>query len=44
LALENVAFGLKMKGVPKGQRHETALHYLEITGLKGQEHKYPREL
>lgn len=43
-ALDNVAFGLKMKGVSKKARHETAHRYLEIVGLMGQEHKYPREL
>jgi len=43
-ALDNVAFGLKMKKVPKNERRGTAQRYLEIVGLKGQEHKFPREL
>ncbi len=31
--LENVEFGLKMKGVEKSKRHEQAMHYLEMMQL-----------
>jgi NitT/TauT family transport system ATP-binding protein len=43
-ALDNVAFGLKMKGVPAATRRDIALRYLDMVGLKGQAHKHPREL
>jgi len=43
-ALDNVAFGLKMKGMPKKERHEISHRYLGLVGLRGQEHKHPREL
>jgi NitT/TauT family transport system ATP-binding protein len=43
-ATDNVAFGLKLKGIKKSERHETAKQYLELVGLRGQGHKYPREL
>lgn len=43
-ALDNVAFGLKMKGVPKAESKKTAERYLELVGLRGQAHKFPREL
>lgn len=31
--LENVAFGLKLKGVAKKEREERAMHFLTLTGL-----------
>jgi len=43
-ALGNVEFGLRMRGVPRRERHERAHHYIELVGLKGQEHKHPPEL
>lgn len=43
-ALGNVEFGMRMRGVPAKQRHEKAKHYLELVGLKGQDHKHPQEL
>ncbi|MES2582132.1 MAG: ABC transporter ATP-binding protein [Pseudomonadota bacterium] len=42
--LDNVAFGLKMKGVAKAERERQALELLDLVGLKGFEHRYPREL
>ena len=42
--IENVAFGLKMKGISKAERHKTATHFIEMVGLKGFEHKYPNAL
>jgi NitT/TauT family transport system ATP-binding protein len=42
--LENVAFGLKMRGVPKKQREETARRFIRMVGLDGFEKRLPREL
>jgi NitT/TauT family transport system ATP-binding protein len=42
--LENVAFGLKMKGVSLAERQETAHRYIEMVGLKGFENNYPKTL
>lgn len=42
--LDNVAFGLKMKGIHKNERQQTALRYIEMVGLKGFENKYPNAL
>src|SRR3989442_8699936 len=43
-AVENVAFGLRMRHVGKTERRERAMRYLELVGLRGQERKYPAEL
>jgi NitT/TauT family transport system ATP-binding protein len=43
-ALENVEFGLRMRGVPARARRERALHFLDLVGLSGQEHKHPPQL
>jgi NitT/TauT family transport system ATP-binding protein len=40
----NVEFGPKMKKIPKLQRHEIADRFIELTGLKGFESRYPDEL
>ena len=40
----NVEFGLRMRGIARREREEKARHYLELVGLKGQEHKHPSEL
>ena len=42
--LDNVAFGLELKGVPKAERHEKARQYLKTVGLEGFENSYPHEL
>ncbi|KAF1045190.1 ABC transporter ATP-binding protein [Xylophilus sp.] len=42
--LANVAFGLKMKGVPRAQRERQARELLRLVGLEGQESRYPGEL
>src|SRR5512145_269232 len=43
-AVENVEFGLRMRHVRKTDRRERAMHYLDLVGLSGQQHKYPAEL
>lgn len=42
--LDNVAFGLEMKGMAKVQRREKAREQLEMVGLAEWESKYPHEL
>ena len=42
--LDNVAFGLEVKGLDKGARHTQALKAIETVGLKGWEDYYPREM
>ena len=42
--LRNVAFGLELRGVPKPQREDTALKYIQDVGLSGFEQSYPHEL
>jgi NitT/TauT family transport system ATP-binding protein len=43
-ALGNVEFGLRMRGIARREREDKARHYLELVGLKGQDHKHPAEL
>ncbi|MGP1357572.1 ABC transporter ATP-binding protein [Roseicyclus sp.] len=42
--LDNVAFGLRARGVPRKEREETARHYINEVGLSGFEDKHPHEL
>lgn len=42
--IDNVAFGLKLKGIPKRKRTEIALHYLDLVGLSEFKDAYPKEL
>ena len=42
--LDNIAYGLKMKGVGKTERHQRAHHYVEMVGLRGFENAYPKTL
>jgi len=42
--LDNVAFGPKMRGVPKAKRHEIAREYLALAGLSHAAERYPNEL
>ena len=42
--LRNVAFGLELRGVPKGEREAKAETYIRHVGLGGFENSYPHEL
>jgi NitT/TauT family transport system ATP-binding protein len=42
--IENAAFGLKLAGVPRAERHERARKALAAVDLAGFEDKYPRQL
>jgi NitT/TauT family transport system ATP-binding protein len=42
--LDNVAFGLRARGVAKKERDEIARHYIAEVGLSGFEDKHPHEL
>lgn len=42
--LENVAFGLKLRGVARDERERVARAWIEKVGLKGTERKYPKQL
>ncbi|WP_217133928.1 ABC transporter ATP-binding protein [Leucobacter chinensis] len=42
--LDNVAFGLEMRGMKKSEARERAQEFVEKVGLKGFEDKYPKEL
>jgi len=43
-ALENIEFGLRMRGLPKAERQEKAQGALKLVGLTGQHDKFPSEL
>jgi len=42
--IDNVAFGLRMRGLSQERRYAIAREYLHLVHLDGQEHKYPGEL
>ena len=42
--LDNVAYGLEIKGVAKEEREKTARHYIDLVGLSGYEQQMPDEL
>jgi NitT/TauT family transport system ATP-binding protein len=42
--LDNVAFGLKLRGVPRDERERTARTWIKRVGLAGSEKKYPNQL
>jgi NitT/TauT family transport system ATP-binding protein len=42
--LDNVAFGLKMRGLPRPERERIAREYVALVGLSGAEARYPNEL
>ena len=41
---ENIAFHLKLKGVPKAERRRRAQDFIELVGLQGFENHHPSEL
>ncbi len=43
-ALDNVAFPLRVQGVPLALRHQRACEMLDLVGLAGRESSFPREL
>ena len=42
--LDNVAFGLTVRGVSKQARHEAAQRYIDLVGLQGFEKSFPHQL
>lgn len=42
--IDNVAFGLEMKGMPKAERLEKARQYVGLVGLAGREKDHPHQL
>ncbi|MBE7501378.1 MAG: ABC transporter ATP-binding protein [Verrucomicrobiales bacterium] len=42
--VENIAFGLKLRGVPRKERQDRARAWIAKVGLEGSEAKYPSEL
>jgi NitT/TauT family transport system ATP-binding protein len=40
----NVEFGPRLRGVPEAERRETARRFIQMVGLAGFEHAYPKEL
>ena len=42
--IDNAAFGLTMRGVPKPEGHQIASRYLDMLGLHGFENAYPHQL
>jgi NitT/TauT family transport system ATP-binding protein len=42
--IENIAFGLRLRGTPKAERQERAFGWLKKVGLEGCDCKYPSEL
>lgn len=42
--LDNVAYGLEIRGVPKRERRATAFRIVDLVGLQGYEHSYPDQL
>ena len=42
--LENVAFGLEFRSMPRADRHQQALEFIEQVGLGGFAESYPAEL
>jgi ABC-type nitrate/sulfonate/bicarbonate transport system ATPase subunit len=42
--LENVAYGLRLQGVGRGEAHEAAMKYVKAVGLEDSAKMYPKEL
>lgn len=43
-AVENVEFGLRLRGLPRDEVKETARYYLDLVGLAGFKNAYPKDL
>jgi NitT/TauT family transport system ATP-binding protein len=43
-AIENIEFGLRVRGISRTERRATAMRYLGLVGLDGQQDKHPTEL
>ena len=41
---DNIAFGLRLRGVSRKERHARAAEWVKKVGLEGSENKYPSEL
>ncbi|MGD0154073.1 MAG: ABC transporter ATP-binding protein [Thermacetogeniaceae bacterium] len=44
VVLDNVAFGLEIKGVPRKERRAISQQFIDLVGLQGFEDRYPYEL
>jgi len=42
--LDNVAFGLRLRGMPRAEREQIARTWIKKVGLAGTENKYPKQL
>lgn len=42
--VENIAFGLRLRGMPRSERREKANEWVKKVGLEGSEKKFPSEL
>src|SRR4029077_15591525 len=42
--LENIAFGLRLRGIARSERRERAQEWVKKVGLEGSEEKFPSEL
>jgi glycine betaine/proline transport system ATP-binding protein len=42
--IDNVAYGLEIRGIGKTERHATARRMLTLVGLEGQDNQYPDQL
>jgi glycine betaine/proline transport system ATP-binding protein len=42
--IDNVSYGLEIRGVGKTERRQRATEIIELVGLKGNEHSYPDQL
>ena len=42
--MDNVAFGMEFRKIPRSERLQKAQHYINMVGLRGFEHHYPNQL
>ncbi|MEZ5839201.1 MAG: glycine betaine/L-proline ABC transporter ATP-binding protein [Hyphomicrobiales bacterium] len=42
--IDNVAYGLELRGLSKAERHATAREWIDAVGLSGYENQYPSQL